>query len=616
MIKNSIINTLYCKMLILSALSIFSTYNVNSMEDPYRLEEKSDADLLLSQAISNKDYGLALDLLDQGAKPQALEVINVSMQTLKNKPLFDQFIKKAIENGLDSNINIQLSPSPPEPLLVHAIGSLDYDLTEYLLEHGADPKKEYYDSNYGTYTTPSKRAMSIHKAMQENIKRGLFGKESFDREASQKIINLIASHLLTKHQNEIDNLFVQAVSSPKPNYELAFDLLRQGANPNKIKKLNMPFMIMIKYKQLISDFIKEAIEKGLSSNITVTEGTQESPLLSYAIDTENPNLVKYLLDHNAEPQKKYYDNHLAKETTPLERGLLVYDMNLKNIKSGLLKPEEVDLEASKRIKDLFKKYQSPSMAQKSISPEHQLSRLTNASYNEIYNVYQELRRAKHGPLGSIIDNNFTENLKNSLNIPDLSFIYNSGFFFIGSESLMRGNTKSLIIGGKEQVFDTITQKIKTEDVNRYKIHLMPKNESDLMAIIENLLNELKDNSDLQNSLHDFKFHPIDFSVSKEDIKKQLLSKEGTLPIIVIYPGIGKNNAQFVLDTIYKLFGHLEGLDITPRYNKKVTSLIYYAQGDSLQKSNNERDYMPDKIFFRPDYEGVGMNVDYSLKSSE
>ncbi len=59
---------------------------------------------------------------------------------------------------------------------------------------------------------------------------------------------------------------------------------------------------------------------------------------------------------------------------------------------------------------------------------------------------------------------------------------------------------------------------------------------------------------------------------------------------------------------------MQGLDITPRFNTKITSLIYYAQSSSdlKIKSDLEKYFTEDKIFFRSDVEGK-KNVDYSLK---
>ena len=101
---------------------------------------------------------------------------------------------------------------------------------------------------------------------------------------------------------------------------------------------------------------------------------------------------------------------------------------------------------------------------------------------------------------------------------------------------------------------------------------MPKSADDVMLILENIFKEATIHEKLKNVIHNMKFKPgIDFSLSKGDMEKQLY-KSGTheiIPIIVIYVN-GKNNAQYALDTLYRLFKDVEGLDITPRYNERIT----------------------------------------------
>ena len=51
--------------------------------------------------------------------------------------------------------------------------------------------------------------------------------------------------------------------------------------------------------------------------------------------------------------------------------------------------------------------------------------------------------------------------------------------------------------------------------------------------------------------------------------------------------LGKDNAQLVLDRIYHAFPHHErmGMNITPRDNRQVNNLVYWAQsgGDSKKR---------------------------------
>lgn len=77
----------------------------------------------------------------------------------------------------------------------------------------------------------------------------------------------------------------------------------------------------------------------------------------------------------------------------------------------------------------------------------------------------------------------------------------------------------------------------------------------------------------------------------------------------------KEAAQYVLDIVYKLFKNKSGLGITPRFNAKVTDLIYWAQGnadDKLIPVHAEYFEEPDKICYRADISGN--YVDYYLKN--
>jgi hypothetical protein len=82
--------------------------------------------------------------------------------------------------------------------------------------------------------------------------------------------------------------------------------------------------------------------------------------------------------------------------------------------------------------------------------------------------------------------------------------------------------------------------------------------------------------------------------------------------IVIYAASGKENAQKLLNKIYAIFKYQEGLNINPRWNEKVTSLIYFAQGDGDAKKLKENakffesgdEYGNGKVYFNPTVTGV------------
>jgi hypothetical protein len=134
--------------------------------------------------------------------------------------------------------------------------------------------------------------------------------------------------------------------------------------------------------------------------------------------------------------------------------------------------------------------------------------------------------------------------------------------------------------------------------SNYKIHLMPKDDDQMIACIKKLLQEWKTNADLQRVLHDFKVGYFDIEVSQKE-----KDEKNILPRIVIYPASGKQNAQATLNIIYKLLKDIKGADIYPRYNAKVTSLIYVAQGDADYKSDSALYFggeiyeLPKKVYY-------------------
>jgi hypothetical protein len=82
------------------------------------------------------------------------------------------------------------------------------------------------------------------------------------------------------------------------------------------------------------------------------------------------------------------------------------------------------------------------------------------------------------------------------------------------------------------------------------------------------------------------------------------------PKIVIYPSTGKENAQKVLDKLYTLFNYIPGLNEQPRFNAKVTDLIWIAQGDSIYKESVRFDKyfeLPFKTYYNPMLTGKFQN---------
>lgn len=121
-------------------------------------------------------------------------------------------------------------------------------------------------------------------------------------------------------------------------------------------------------------------------------------------------------------------------------------------------------------------------------------------------------------------------------------------------------------------------------VQLYKIHLMP-NDRDIEAVTIKLLQAMEDDKELYNAI----------AVIKVNYK---INDQGrNLPIIVIYANPGKATAQLIVDKLYSVFDGIEGSGQVPRFNVKVTSLLYWAQGDGDHK---------EQAFYKKYYDQPGM----------
>ena len=146
-------------------------------------------------------------------------------------------------------------------------------------------------------------------------------------------------------------------------------------------------------------------------------------------------------------------------------------------------------------------------------------------------------------------------------------------------------------------------------VQRYKIHLMPKQEY-IPFILGKLIDAIESDPDLKEAINSFKV--IDRTEEERKARPEVF------PVIVVYARLGKQNAQTALSKIYQALAQYSGLgmDECPRFNQRVNELIYYAQSDGDIKKNYkrtlrlalgeeaERDgglFEPDFIHFKGDY---------------
>lgn len=168
-----------------------------------------------------------------------------------------------------------------------------------------------------------------------------------------------------------------------------------------------------------------------------------------------------------------------------------------------------------------------------------------------------------------------------------------------SKQLMRGTPVSACL---KQVHNAINregehiQKLKAQLACAYKIHLMPYDE-DIVPIMTQLLTSLGQDEELQKAVSFFKICQYTDRIHRR-------SDASYGPIMVVYPHASKQAAQYVLNKLYALFQNLRGRDISPRYNQKITSLLYCAQGDSNYKDDAFAPYYePDRVYYRSDFEG-------------
>ena len=156
------------------------------------------------------------------------------------------------------------------------------------------------------------------------------------------------------------------------------------------------------------------------------------------------------------------------------------------------------------------------------------------------------------------------------------------------------NLKSLVHAKERDPYNTINI-VKEGLIENYKIHLMPK-ENDISKVLINLLETIENNPNIKSKIYTLK---LKYNLDSKELLERLPNKE-VLPTIVIYPESKKSSAQEVLNCIYEKFKDTQGMDITPRFNERITSLIYYSQGDGDSKNEeNYNDYyeMPKKIFY-------------------
>ena len=180
---------------------------------------------------------------------------------------------------------------------------------------------------------------------------------------------------------------------------------------------------------------------------------------------------------------------------------------------------------------------------------------------------------------------------------------------------LSGGNRSLLLAEDYNKNPKVLEKL----VKEYKIHLMPKDE-DLERVIKTLLYYTKQMPQLRKAIAFIKIKPVlDDYVELLKAAYQGLpfpqSDNWKIPKIVIYIGGGKKLAQQALDIIYDIFKDWRGCDRAPGFNERVTSMIFFAQGnrnDKVAPGLISFYEAPDYVYFRPDVTNDELVADYHL----
>lgn len=143
-----------------------------------------------------------------------------------------------------------------------------------------------------------------------------------------------------------------------------------------------------------------------------------------------------------------------------------------------------------------------------------------------------------------------------------------------------------------------TKKVASTLAGNYKIHMMPK--GSLTEILVKLLEALDKDPELNRLVGNFKLK-VSAIYEKEDGK--------VLPLIAFYAAPGTDNAQKLLNKLYQLFKDTPGLNKQPRFNARVSDLLWIAQGDGDYKTDEFAKYYenPKRVYYRPDFTGKLQN---------
>lgn len=187
------------------------------------------------------------------------------------------------------------------------------------------------------------------------------------------------------------------------------------------------------------------------------------------------------------------------------------------------------------------------------------------------------------------------------------------------EALLKSNTHESS-NGSESPQEDLKKKIAEEKslkVSCYKINGMPGTLKEYKKMVKRLIFKIVSDEELQKAMSSFKLQPaINFSQSLEEIAELLEAKSATggiMPILVVYPGNGKDHAQYTLNTLYKLYEDLNGLELVPRFSKEIRKGLSYTHGNGDEKiSKYGHCFTRDFIFYHNTFENLSESVNYHL----
>lgn len=139
------------------------------------------------------------------------------------------------------------------------------------------------------------------------------------------------------------------------------------------------------------------------------------------------------------------------------------------------------------------------------------------------------------------------------------------------------------------------------NAQEYKIHLMPKKEK-MNEVLARLVAKFENDPELKGHVVQYKAlvgQKIDTEKRPDPFTDKDKGSDEYYPRIVIYTE-SKTAGEAVLNAVYSLFKddaeELGDKDFSPRYNKQINSLVYYAQGSGSIKNAAKEAGVADQLF--------------------